>query len=186
MKGFLADNSSEMCTRVAPVFAAMGDRVLDYNWLFSDMSGWDSIFFNYDHCGDGSYYFVRGDVMKKLMSENRLATMNWGVISGFDKDIDLKDIISDELPFADGNKELWTAPLKMMHEKASVEVIVTDITKLAFMAADDELVDKVAAAFPRNVDLEGYCTRMMRKREKQAEKEAAEEKKGGFFKKLFG
>ncbi|MBR6484267.1 MAG: hypothetical protein IKT14_04550 [Clostridiales bacterium] len=186
MKGFLTDNSSEMCTRVAPVFAAMGDKVADYNWLFTDMSGWDSIFAKYEHYGDGDYYFVKGDVMKKLMSENRLATMNWGVISGFDKDIDLAEITDSDLPFADGNKELWTAPLKTMHEKASVEIIVTDITKLAFKAQDDELVDTVVKAFPRSVDLEGYCTRMMRKREKTAEKETKEEKKGGFFKKLFG
>jgi len=186
MKGFLADNSSDMCTRVAPVFTAMGDDILKFNWLFTDMSGWDSIISRYDHKNGKDYFFVRGEEMRKLMAENRLATMNWGVISGFPADVDLDDILKEELPYADWNKDLWTAPIKPMHSLATFQVVVTDITKMAVMAEDDALADRIREKFSRSVDLEEYCTRMMRKREKQIEKEAKEEKKGGFFKRLFG
>lgn len=182
MKGIYIDNTASMCTRPAEVFMLMEEETRKLNWLMTDVTGWDSIIGKYEHRNGDNWFFFTGDVFFDIMSSNRMATMNWGVITGFPADIPLEKILESDLPFADRNDDLFVNPVKPMHELGVAEVFVTDITKMA-VKADDAVIDRIGGSIRGSSDLEHYNERMMKKRKKE---EVKEEPPKGFFAKLFG
>lgn len=47
----------------------------------------------------------------------------WGVLSGFEKHIELDDVLRSELPYADGYAGFWKNPVTIQHPLADVEIV---------------------------------------------------------------
>lgn len=194
MIGIVQDNSADICTRPASVFTALPSRTESLNWMVTDVSGWDSIFDRYETVRGKGYFFITGSVFLKIMRENRLATLNWGVISGFSPDIPLQKILEEPLPFTDRNKDLWKLPVSPMNSLACFEVFVYELTTLVVKSDNESDIETLKKLFSKAADLEKYSEKqespapVSRKKaiSDSSNKPEDEEEKGGFWKRLFG
>ena len=140
-------------TNMEEIFGAMQGEQLQYNWLISDYEcnyyPVDSIRFN------EPYAWIDGEALTRL-TENHDIQFIWGVFSAFPKEIKLEEILTHELPFADGNKELWSVPLKMQNPLAEIEIIPWDSCLLVLKSNSTTLIDRFKKKYLRAMDLYEY------------------------------
>ena len=80
----------------------------------------------------------------------------WGVLSGFEPDISLEDVLKYPLPYADGYEGFWKNPLTMQHPLTSVEIVPLDSSLTLIFSKQKEIIDQFRTHFPLSEDLTLY------------------------------
>lgn len=62
----------------------------------------------------------------------------------------------DELPYADGNREIWQNPVSIQHPLAEIEIIAWDSSGTVFISKEDSIVDLLRENNEFAEDLEEY------------------------------
>lgn len=168
--GAIDQKSSKWYTDLAKVLDGIGDTISKYNWLITDSEVYsqDSEYDKYDtkpyYIKKGNEYvripcpeyaFLSGEELKDIVNKGH-AQWIWAVLSGFEKDIALEQILSQPLPYADGYKGFWKNPLTMQHPLAEVEIVPWDSSLVLVISKHKEIVDQFRAAFPDSEDLTDY------------------------------
>lgn len=80
----------------------------------------------------------------------------WGVLSGFDKNIDIKEVLNYSLPYADSYEGFWKKPLSLQHPLASLEIVAWDSSSTSIISKDRKIINDFRLKFPLSEDLETY------------------------------
>lgn len=170
--GAIDQKSAKWYTDLAKVFGGIGDTICKYNWLITDSEIYSQNpklkKYNtkpyYIKKGDKivripcpEYVFLHGEELKEIVNAEH-TQWSWAVVSGFEKDVALDQILSYPLPYADGYKGFWENPLTMQHPLAEVEIVPWDSTLVLVLSKNKEIVDQFRAAFPNSEDLADYNT----------------------------
>lgn len=170
--GAINERNREWYTRLGDVFDAIGDEQLRFNWLITDDeinarspalealstgSRW-----KYE---DGKpvgfpvpapeYCFLSGEELTSIVRQDDSQWI-WGVLSGFERDVPLEEILKYPLPESDEYKGFWKNPLTLQHPLATVEIVPWDACLVLVMSRQKELVDRFMAAWPGSRDLREY------------------------------
>ena len=165
------DTKSKRCyTSLKAVFDAIDNLQIKYNWLITDTE----IFAQSDKSDslntgvhwkyvDGKpiaipapdYYFLSGEELTEIISEDDSQWI-WGVLSGFEKSISLKDILKYPLPKSSGQEDSWGNPPIIQHPLASTEIVPWDSSLLLILSKNEEIIRKYKEAFPKSRDLSEY------------------------------
>lgn len=168
--GAIDKGSASWYTDLNTVFLGIGDVLSKYNWLITD-SEVNSNNAIYEQFNTKPYYikkngecvkipcpeyaFLTGEELMNLLG-NGFCQWIWGVLSGFEKTIQLDQILSHPLPYADGYCGFWQNPITIQHPLAEVEIVPWDSTLVLVISKNKGIVDQFRAAFPHSDDLTDY------------------------------
>ena len=80
----------------------------------------------------------------------------WAVLSGFEKEIPLSEILKYPQPYADGYEGFWKTPLSIQHPLATIEIVPWDSSLTLFFSRQKDLVQDFLKFFPFSEDLSEY------------------------------
>ncbi|MBD2869170.1 hypothetical protein IDH41_11335 [Paenibacillus sp. IB182493] len=141
-------------TDLRTVFEAFGGRQLNYNWLLTDLecNHYPEPVLPYDD--EGRPLWLTGEQLSKVVSENDIQFI-WGVLSGFDKTVEV-DMPGLQVEPSAGNPEHWNGAPAIQHPKAKVEIVCWDSSCTLLLSQDDELSRRFRSFFKEAVDLDEY------------------------------
>lgn len=139
---------------VSKAFCAINNNqpiLADYNWLVTDIDCYSNDNSADELFGQKYVWLPYQELMLALQRSNMFL---WGVFSGFPKHITLEQVLSYDLPFADGNTAFWVDDVQIQHPLAEVEIVAFDASYTIVISKHDEQIDRFRQAFPLSQDLQ--------------------------------
>lgn len=156
MYGAIWEKGEKQFTHLKKVFKAINDVQHNYNWLITDCECYPSD----DEIGEqliskyrldeqlrGKYTWIDGQTLSKYVYDLDFQWI-WGVLSAFDKKVDLNDVLKYPLPYADENETIWTDVLKAQHPMACIEIIAFDAAYMKILSKDKKIIDDFLNGLP--------------------------------------
>ena len=131
--------SVSLYTYIDSLFEAIPE-LQGYNYLISDLNinrGEDHLLYQSDPL------IIGGKELLKIVSSENIQFI-WAVISGFEGDV----TVSEVLPYADGNPNLWIEYPQTQIEEASFEIICWDSSATLFIEFPDVWRSKLEELYP--------------------------------------
>ena len=132
----------------------MNEIQRNYNWLITGHECYPQNKM-YAEMLSKKYCWITGDEFTEML-ENEDFQWIWGVFSAFPKNIIKEDVLTYELPKADGYKELWQNPISIQHPFAEIEIIAWDSSMTVVISKNDDIVDLLSKDYLITEDLEYY------------------------------
>lgn len=126
----------------------------DYNRLLTDIVAYPETK-EYQDLFSKQYCWLSGEELTNIIEEEDFQWI-WGVLSGFDKSIDIKEILNHSLPYADGYEGFWKDLLSLQHPLASIEIVAWDSSLSLIISRDRQIINDFRLNFPLSEDLEIY------------------------------
>lgn len=150
MKRYISDKDEKYYTNMLKILNAIGGRNLDYNWLITDIEALpqkgngkfeidEEI---YNRICDKEYVLISNDELLDILERNDFPWI-WGVFSAIPKQYSEEDILEYDLPYADGNRDIYKDDsFVIQHPLADIEIVAFDSSLVHIVAKDDEIADK--------------------------------------------
>lgn len=145
-------------THLAPIFDAFQGREREFNWLITNLE-----FATFQEEKLIRDYPTMSHQITWIAGEDLSALVNrydpqfiLGVLSAFDKsiNIDVNNLLVE--PYADGNKELWASNPEIQHPQATLEIVCWDSTLILLLSKDVDIDNKFRSYFKDANDLNTY------------------------------
>lgn len=145
--GLIDRKNHRYYTHLRAVFEAINNAQNRYNWLITDCECYPhdneiSALFDREYC------WLSGEELSALIEKEDFQWV-WAVLSGFEKDVPLSEVLSHPLPSAENCAALSENPLSIQHPLAAVELVAWDSSWTVLISNDKHLVDTYAAAYPQ-------------------------------------
>lgn len=147
------EDQAECHTRMQNVFKALNHAQKNYNWLIAYPEIWTRQHHRLSEQKD--YFFMTGEELTKIVEEDDSQWI-WGVLSGFDKDIPLSEILRYPLVDANGYEGFWKNPLTFCNPLSKLEIVAWDSTLTLVLSSDKKIVDDFKKAYPKAENLCEY------------------------------
>lgn len=161
---YILENSKsvEYYTNLKDVFRAINNIQTNYNWLLTDLEC------NYyvDKRLRQDKVWISGVELTELVYDNDIQFI-WGVLSGFNCDINIDIDNLTIVPYADMNRGLWSPNVEIQHPKADVEIVCWDSTATILMARDERISRDYANYYKDAVRLDHLNMELFLKRVKE-------------------
>ena len=144
-------------TSLKKLFDAINNKQLEYNWLITDCTCYP----NNPKTDDmlrKDYCWLTGKELTDLVKQEDFQWI-WAVLSGFDKSVELSDILKYDLPYAEDYEGFWSKPISMQHPLAKIEIVPWDSSMTMIFSDDKGIIDSFRAAYPLSEDFEEYIER---------------------------
>lgn len=141
-------------TYLSEVFEAIQNRQLQYNWLITDCECYPQNLQAREML-DHAYCWLTGEELTALVQAENPQWI-WAVLSGFDKQISLSEVIAYPLPYANGYTGFWKNPSTMQHPLADIEIVAWDSVYTLLFSKDNALVKQFNLAIPSAKDLADF------------------------------
>lgn len=148
--GAILEKGEKYYTYLSKVFTAIGGTQTEYNWLITDCECYPHLS-DIDKLLSQEFCWLSGDELTSIVNKESFQWI-WGVLSGFEKDITLEEVLKYPLPYADGYEGFWKNPLSMQHPLASVEIVAFDSTLTLIFSERKEIIDMFREYFPLSED----------------------------------
>lgn len=150
-------------TYLNPIFKAINNRQLDYNWLLTDLELNDmpEDFLNYttrQHIyGEQdrrNKYWMTGEQITRSAEDHDIQFI-WGVLVGFRKSVDIelqeqKNILSAE------SSEYWIPGATVQHPQAELEIVCWDSSLTMLISKEQSIVANFKQYFKNAMDLDQH------------------------------
>ena len=136
MKGVILRKGERAYSYFSGVLSAIFPAVVERNWLITGYENYPEALEPYGGQQDYPWY--------------------WGVLSGFKKEVPLRQVISYGLPYADGYTGFWKNPISIQHPMADIEIVAWDSALTLLISRDEAIAQAFRNAYPRSEDLETY------------------------------
>lgn len=140
-------------TFLGPIFRALGNRQLDYNWLISDTVCYPSA--KYNDLFSQSHVFLTGEELTSIINDEDFQLI-WGACSGFPKDLSLNEILEYPIPLSESYNDLFRRPIHVQHPLAIIEINAFDSSADILISLDPSIIEAFRKAFPDAQDFEDY------------------------------
>ncbi|MDZ4618359.1 hypothetical protein ORM77_10605 [Bacillus cereus] len=131
-------------TVLASVFDSFQGREKEFNWLITDMEivahQEEKLIRNYPKMSHPIVWIAGEDLSNLVKKYN--PQFIWGVLSAFDKsiNIDINNLLVE--PYANGNEGLWVPSPNIQHPQAKLEIVCWDSYVTLFFSKDEDIDDK--------------------------------------------
>ena len=158
MKGAILEKGLEWFTHLDEILPAFENEQLKYNWLISfyECNNYLDDILPYE---GPAYVWLSGKELTDMVCSHKIQFI-WGVLSAFQPDVTLEQVLEYELPWADGYGGFWHNPLTIQHPLAEIELVPWDSSLILVIAKDDTLVQKFLLYFPLAEDLASYNSKL--------------------------
>ncbi len=149
MKGCIINNELS----ISNIFNYIED-IAKYNWLITNIECYPSDEEIARKLAD-EYCWIEGKDLFQLLNKEDFQWI-WGVFSAFPKNIELKEILKYNSPYADGYKAFWTNPITLQHPLAVTEITAWDGLTILVITKNNEIVNTLIEQHAFAQDLEKY------------------------------
>ncbi|PEA04796.1 hypothetical protein [Bacillus cereus] len=131
-------------TVLASVFDSFQGREKEFNWLITDMEivahQEEKLIRDYPKMSHPIVWIAGEDLSNLIKKYN--PQFIWGVLSAFDKsiNIDINNLLVE--PYANGNEGLWVTSPNIQHPQAKLEIVCWDSYVTLFFSKDEDIDDK--------------------------------------------
>ncbi|MGE1046062.1 hypothetical protein ACQGSX_08935 [Bacillus sp. GMs2/1] len=131
-------------TVLASVFDSFQGREKEFNWLITDMEivaqQEEKLIRDYPKMSHPIVWIAGEDLSNLVKKYN--PQFIWGVLSAFDKsiNIDINNLLVE--PYANGNEGLWVPSPNIQHPQAKLEIVCWDSYVTLFLSKDEDIDDK--------------------------------------------
>ena len=144
-------------TYLKKLFDAINNKQLECNWLITDCTCYPEnpktdAMLRKDYC------WLTGEELTDLVMQEDFQWI-WAVLSGFDKSVELSDVLEHDLPYAKDYEGFWSKPVSMQHPLAKIEIVPWDSSMTMIFSDDKGIIDSFRAAYPLSEDFEEYIER---------------------------
>ena len=154
--GAINEKGERWYTQMGRVFDAIRNKQTEYNWLITDI---DCVPQKIEELCDGNdYCWITGEELSRIVKEDDWQWV-WAVLSGFNKNITLAEVMQYPKPYADGYEGFWRNPLSIQHPLATIEIVPWDSSLTLFFSKKEDLVNDFLRFFPFSEDLAIYNSR---------------------------
>lgn len=154
MYGAILKSGEKYYTYLYKIFTEINIVQKDYNWLITDIVAYPETK-EYQDLFSKKYAWLSGDELTNITEKEDFQWI-WGVLSGFDKNIDIEEVLKYSLPYADGYEGFWKNPLSLQHPLASIEIVAWDSSLSLIISKNKQIIDNFRLVFPLSEDLEYY------------------------------
>ncbi len=154
MYGAILKSGEKYYTYLYKIFTGINIMQKDYNWLITDIVAYPETK-EYQDLFSKKYAWLSGDELTNITEKEDFQWI-WGVLSGFDKNIDIEEVLKYSLPYADGYEGFWENPLSLQHPLASIEIVAWDSSLSLIISKNKQIIDNFRLVFPLSEDLEYY------------------------------
>lgn len=152
--GAINENGEPYYTDLKKVFDSIGNIQKQYNWLITDcvcypLNPLTDVMLRNEYC------WISGEKPTDLVNAEEFHWI-WAVLSAFDKDISLHDVLRYDLPYADGYDGFWKLPLTMQHPLAKIEIVPWDSSLTLIFCNNKNIINYFRRAFSESENLEDY------------------------------
>ena len=151
LKGAIIQKDEGNYTAMIKVFDAIENKQLDYNWLITDCVCYPSDN-RIDRLLSQKHAWLTGEELTKIVKEEGFQWI-WAVLSGFEKNIELDEVLRYDIPYSDENKGFWQLPLSIQHPLAQVEIVPWDGYKVLIISKDHSIINNFMENIPESEDL---------------------------------
>jgi len=81
-------------------------------------------------------------------------------LSGFEKNIDLEEVLKFPLPDAQEYEGFWKNPVSIQHPLASIEIVPWDSTLTLVISKENKIVSDFKKHYPLSEDLASYISKL--------------------------
>ena len=138
---------------ISKVFPLLKHSACNYNWLVSDYEcnhyPSEKILINKD------YVWLAGTELENILKSNTIQFI-WGVITAYEKDILLEQVLEYPLPCSEEYVGFWMPDVTMQNPLSKIEIISLDSSLLLIIAESQEIIVNFAKAYPDSQDLTKY------------------------------
>ncbi len=154
--GAINDKGEHWYTQMGRVFDAIKNKQAEYNWLITDI---DCVPQKIEElCNGKDYCWITGEELSKIVREDDQQWV-WAVLSGFNKNIALSEVMQYPKPYARDYEGFWRNPLSIQHPLAIIEIVPWDSSLTLFFSRKADLVNDFLKFFPLSEDLSTYNSR---------------------------
>ncbi len=146
--GAISSKDERYYTDLQKLFDAIENVQLEYNWLITALECNQPNQIEDEYLKQG-YCWISGKELTRIVKETPFQWI-WAVLSGFQKDIALEDVLAYPSPEVDEYTGFWSNPLSIQHPLATIEIVPWDSSLVLFLSRQKELVDKFREA--NNID----------------------------------
>ena len=154
MYGAILRKGEEYYTYLYRIFTGINMVQKDYNWLLTDIVAYPETK-EYQDLFSKEYCWLSGEELTNIIEKEDFQWI-WGVLSGFDKNIDIEEVLKYSVPYADGYEGFWGNPLSLQHPLASIEIVAWDSSLSLVISKNKQIIDNIRLVFPLSEDLEVY------------------------------
>ncbi|MBQ4129141.1 MAG: hypothetical protein IJD68_05165 [Ruminococcus sp.] len=154
MYGAIDKKSEQGYTDLKKVFDSIDNKQNEYNWLITDCECYPSTT-KTEEIMSNKYYWITGEELTGLVDKEHLQWI-WAVLSGFDKSIELSEVLKYDLPYADGYRGFWELPVTIQHPLASIEIVPWDSSLVLCISNEKDIVDKFLNNYKYSQTIEEY------------------------------
>ena len=142
MKRYISDKE-EYYTHMLKVLNAIGGRSLNYNWLITNIEAYPQDNGELDKLiRENDYLFLSTDELISMLEKEDFQWI-WGVFSAIPKEYTKEEVLKYELPFADGNYDIYKKDIFVIqHPLADIEIVAEDSSSVFIVAKDDDMAEK--------------------------------------------
>lgn len=143
MKRYISEKEEKYYTHMLKVLNSIGGRNLDYNWLITDIEAYPQDNGELDKLiSENDYLFLSTDELITMLEKNDFQWI-WGVFSAIPKNFTKEEVLKYELPFADGNYDIYKEDIFVIqHPLADIEIVAFDSSCVQIVAKDEEIANK--------------------------------------------
>ncbi|MFA9376305.1 MAG: hypothetical protein ACERKZ_06065 [Lachnotalea sp.] len=157
MYGVILEKGEKCYTYLAKVFTAINDVQKNYNWLITDCVCYPQTN-KFEELLSKDYCWLSGEELTEIVEKEDFQWI-WAVLSGFEKNIMLEDILKFPLPYIDGYVGFWKNPISIQHPLATVEIVPWDSSLTLMISKESKIVSDFKKTFPLSEDLAFYNER---------------------------
>lgn len=154
MYGAILRKGEEYYTYLYRIFTGINMVQKDYNWLITDIVAYPNTK-EYQDLFSKEYCWLSGEELTNIIEKEDFQWI-WGVLSGFEKSIDIKEILNRSLPYTDDYEGFLKNPLSLQHPLASIEIVAWDSSLSLIISRDRQIINDFRLNFPLSEDLEIY------------------------------
>ena len=135
------ENSNE----IKKIFESFKIKFEKFNWLLTDID----CSYTPDRRFNEKAIWISGTDLLKLFKKYNDLQFYWGVFSAFPPEVKVELPKESDLPFADGNEDIWEPTGGPQHQDAILELISWDSTHIIFSSKDDDLLKQFRSLFKK-------------------------------------
>ncbi len=150
--GAINEKGEQWYTQMSKVFEAIKNKQKDYNWLITNI---DCVPQKIEERCTGDYCWLTGEELSGIVSEDD-GQWVWAVLSGFNKNITLSEVLKYSQPYAVEYKGFWRNPVSMQHPLATIEIVAWDSSLTLFFSSQEDIVKDFLNFFSFSEDLSAY------------------------------
>ncbi len=155
--GAINEKGEEYYTDLVRVFEAINNKQMDYNWLITDCECLCDP--EIAKSLEQQYCWMSGEDLTDLVINNHIQWI-WAVLSAFDKSVPLSEVLTYDLPCADGYPGFWEKPISIQHPLAQIEIVPWDSSLTLLFSKRKEDVDSFLKYFPKSESMETLIDRL--------------------------